>query len=331
MKQRNVGLDLCRILSMLGIVILHIIGKGGAMKALEDANAAKYWSTEWLSICALCSVNVFAIISGYLGVGKKNATVYRTFELIATVLFFCLVITGIFCILMPEKVLNIENVANGIFPALADRYWYITNFVPILLLQPFLNKMILILTERQHKWLCMISLTVFTVLPSATGKDMFVFDAGYSFVWLLCLYVFGAYLKRERVDAFKIPKRYLVLAFFGMSAVLLFGNLFLAYLTGRNYKFFVGYNSPITLLMSLAVFWLLKNANIKAGQGLLKHISLVAFDVYIIHCHIFVYDYVMDDSFAWIPKLSVWLGIPLIIASAVAIYAVCAVVGIVRI
>lgn len=72
MKERNTGLDLCRIISMLGIVILHVIGKGGALQTVSGQYTMKQWMIELLFICALCSVNVFALMSGYFGIEKKE-------------------------------------------------------------------------------------------------------------------------------------------------------------------------------------------------------------------------------------------------------------------
>lgn len=32
-KERNAGLDVCRILSMIGIVLLHVVNRGGVIPA----------------------------------------------------------------------------------------------------------------------------------------------------------------------------------------------------------------------------------------------------------------------------------------------------------
>ena len=137
MTKRNYGIDLCRILSMLGIVVLHVIGKGGAQQLVNGSYTAGYWASEWLFICAVCSVDVFAIMSGYLGLNKKASSLYRALELISVVLFFSVLSTSFFAIFYPEKVLNIKSIIVGLFPPMADRYWYIMNFIPILIMQPF--------------------------------------------------------------------------------------------------------------------------------------------------------------------------------------------------
>jgi len=330
MKERNAGLDLCRILAMLGIVVLHIIGQGGAQRIVNGEYTVRYWLVEILYICALCSVDVFALMSGYFGISSKKATIYRALELIATVLFFSALATACFAVLEPEKILNWRALLKGIVPAMADRYWYITCYLPILFLQPYLNKMLLAISEKQHRALCMMSVGLFSVLPTLLTVDFFRFKQGYSFVWLLCLYVLGAYLKRSKIDTAQLRKRYLLLAFVGITGVLLGGNFFVKTVLGANYRYFVAYTSPLTLGMSICAFLLLKNLHIARGTRLLQKLGMVAFDVYIIHSHIFVFDMLLAGAFAWVNNLAIWWTLPLVLAGAIGIYAVCAVLGLAR-
>ncbi len=330
MTKRVYGLDLCRILSMLGIIILHIIGAGGAQQMVNGSYTARYWTAEWLYICALCSVDVFAIMSGYLGINKKEPSLYRVLELVAVVVFFCAISTACFAVFCPEKVLNVKAVIKGLFPPIADRYWYITNFIPIMLLRPLLNKMLLALSEKQHKALCIIGLIVFSALPTLARKDFYVINKGYSFVWLLCMYALGAYLKRSRIDTLQVAKKYSAIAFLLMSIFLLFGNIFAEFLMGKNYRYFVAYNSPVIVLMSISLFLLFKNLQAEKCGRLLVPLASVAFDVYIIHCHIFIYDYIIEDLFVGISAIPVYFIIPAILLAAVLIYIVCAAVGLLR-
>ena len=331
MKERNLGLDLCRILSMLGIIILHIIGKGGVQHITNGVYTTNYWLAEWVNICGICCVDVFAIMSGYFGINKKKPSSYRAIELITVVLFFSIIITACFALFSPDKVSGIKDIIKGVFPSISHRYWYITNFIPIMLLQPYLNKMILAMSKKQHMMLCILSIIIFSVVPSSISVDIFRFYNGYSFVWLLCLYVIGAYLKRSVLDTYKLSRKLLFLTFISVSIMLLFGNIFIDYVIGLNHKYFVKYTSPFILLMGICAFLLLKNMKFKKGAKPLEMLSNVAFDVYIVHCHIFIYDFIIDDAFEWIANAPSYLIIPIILACGTAIYAACAIIGILRI
>ena len=75
-KERNYGIDFLRILSMMFIVILHSIGKGGI---LDNATilSPQYKIAWYLECFACCAVNIFALISGYVSYrGKEEKIKY---------------------------------------------------------------------------------------------------------------------------------------------------------------------------------------------------------------------------------------------------------------
>lgn len=167
---RNIGLDIARIAAMCGIIILHILGQGGELAAC-DSNSVKYWISWLVEICAYSSVDLFALLSGWLGIFKKSYSVFRALELIMTMLFHSLVITAIFFIMNPQIFDGIGDLLYSIFPFLAGRYWYITCYIPIAILQPFINKMLLTLSNKQHKTMCIVAIGIFSVIPSILKTD----------------------------------------------------------------------------------------------------------------------------------------------------------------
>ena len=69
-KERNYGIDLLRIVSMIMVVTLHIMNAGGVLGATERMSA-KYELASLLQIMTYCAVNCYALISGYVGVNSK--------------------------------------------------------------------------------------------------------------------------------------------------------------------------------------------------------------------------------------------------------------------
>ena len=60
-------------------------------------------------------------------------------------------------------------------------------------------------------------------------------------------------------------------------------------------------------------------------------LSSTAFDVYIIHGHVLVYDLVLAGAFTWIKELA-WYYIPAVsFACAVAIFLLCSILGFIRV
>lgn len=331
MKTRNVGLDICRILSMFGIVLIHIIAAGGAQNSTSSGSVS-FWATEWLYICALCSVDVFGMMSGFLGIFKKKESVFRLLELIAVVLFYSAIITICFLILTPTKFNGTMSIIHGLIPPLAGRYWYITCFIPVLLFQPFINKMLLALTEKQHLIMVILEVLFFSCIPSFFNIDFFSFQSGYSFVWLLSLYSIGAYIARCKATTQNNPfKKTGVLLFFAISFVLLFGNLIAMYRCKWNIRYMVAYTSP--LLLAMAFFALIRLINLKQIplENLAKKLSCTSFDVYIIHGHIFIYNYLITDGFTWMGKYPWYVILLLCLLCAALIFILCSVLAAIRV
>ena len=156
--------------------------------------------------------------------------------------------------------------------------------------------------------------------------DLFRFKTGYSFVWLLCLYIIGAYIKRVALlkDTSKIK---LMAIFFVGSIVLLIGNALVKAVIHRNLNYFVSYISPVTLLMSSCLLLWFRDIKLNSIKGMIPFLSMVTFDVYLIHCHILIYDNYITDGFKWIADYNVILIPILIVISSLSILIVTSVVG----
>ena len=92
-KERNYGIDLLRLISMFMIVGLHVLGQGGILKSVQDLTfkGEIFWGLEILFYGA---VNVYAIISGYVGYKTKHKAT-NLINLCLQMLFFAIVITGV--------------------------------------------------------------------------------------------------------------------------------------------------------------------------------------------------------------------------------------------
>ena len=68
MEERNYGIDLLRIVSMMMVVLLHVLGQGGILDGSDPLTVKS--ETAWLlEIGAYSAVNIYAMISGYVGMG----------------------------------------------------------------------------------------------------------------------------------------------------------------------------------------------------------------------------------------------------------------------
>lgn len=70
-KSRNYGIDALRVLSAIMIVMLHVLSQGGVLANYADLTFQGEFI--WLlQVGCLGFVNVFALISGYVGINGKH-------------------------------------------------------------------------------------------------------------------------------------------------------------------------------------------------------------------------------------------------------------------
>ncbi len=135
---RNYGIDLLRIVSMVGVVFLHVLGHGGLLNSFQSP--ARFSLIWFFEILAFPAVNCFVLVSGY--VGYKGSDIFpkikNLFSLLFTVIFYSVVIFFIFKFFGPEPI-GTDQLIKSIFPTIMGRYWFFTAYFALFLLSPILN------------------------------------------------------------------------------------------------------------------------------------------------------------------------------------------------
>lgn len=330
-KRRIYRLDILRIVAMLGIISLHVLGKGGILSSAQPGSL-KYWISWMCEIIAYRSVDIFGLLSGYLGYGKNKINSYRIFELISTVFIYSVAITILFILFKSDAIDGVKGVIKSIFPFLDGRYWYIMCYIPVAIIAPYTNKFMKEMNIDSHRMFCIISIFLFCIIPSITKVDIFRFSEGYSFVWLEILYIIGGYIKRTS-DRKVYRQSHMIYLFITVALCILCGNIFIYTILNRNIAYMISYISPLILLMSILSLYIAKGYKcnkIEKCNKFIINFAGVAFDVYIIHSHIYVFDNIINDSFVWILKFSPVLIPFLVLITSLIIYTCLGIIGIIR-
>lgn len=338
MKKRIIGLDILRILSMCGIIGLHIIGNGGLIKN-ANIHSVSYYLILLVYVICFSSVDIFGILTGYLNINKETNNNRRIVELLFILLFYLIIIPIVF------YSFNIENVRmysgkeliNNIFPILIGRYWYITCYIFLFFLIPYINKFCKLISRKDLKKILIILFILLTIITNIfISTDLFKISNGYSPFWLIYCYMLGAYLKLYNVDL-KTSKiiKYLGIAFISQFIInCLIRNVSLILsnqITHENW--FIDYISPFTLIISILLVLLFKKINIKNKNvsKIIIYFSTMSFSVYIIHSHKLIFDYVLKDLFIPILNYNSLLIVLVILLSIIGIYLACSLIDEIRI
>lgn len=298
-NERNYGIDLLRIISMLSIVCLHILGHGGVLDNL-NFNSFNYYLIWFIEILAYPAVNCYALISGYVGI-NSNYKYRNIFKLWLQVLFYSLTLTIIFFLLKPETI-DYVDLIKSCLPVIFERYWYFTSYFCMYLFIPIFNYLVNNYKRSELKKTIIIMILLFSIITTFSHIDVFYTRFGYSSIWLSVLYVIGAYIRKynvfHNVEIHKIFSAYTFNLILTFSTIVFIGNItniVLNKVVGE--LFFVGYTSPLILASSILLLTLFSKIDVLKYKRFLNLVSPTTFGVYLIHDNILVRENLIFDKF----------------------------------
>jgi hypothetical protein len=202
-KKRNAGVDLLRILAMLGIVYTHILFHGRGILTYRIYNPKIYITFTYV----FWHNNVYALISGIIG--YKSTKYSNLLYLWLCVVFYSVGFRYYYQTI--KKVTIQDELYKDFYPVLYERYWYFTNYFVMFLFLPAVNKGIQYLSKPEFKllvWSIFGILVIWHTYMNTNKEDHFKMDRGFSALWLLCMYIFGAYIGKYNV-VYSGIKRYI--------------------------------------------------------------------------------------------------------------------------
>ncbi len=338
MKERNYGIDLLRIFGMFLICVLHICGQGQAMLRVSGFSGS-YYAAWFLETLAYCAVDIYGLVSGYVGVDGKSRP-SRLLELWMRVFWYSAL--GSFLAVYVFHFNSLEKMPwKALFPVGWKTYWYFSAYVGVFILAPWLNRLVLALKEKERRKLlaCLfLFFTVGTMIPrvAETGSDYLGLAGGYTFVWLSILYVMGACLKKIKLKEHG-PFFYLSVCFCSTAFSWLFKILMENYtlaVRGKAYygRVFTGYTSPTMVINAICLLLLFKDIKLKRkwSKDLVSFFAPLAFSVYLVQVQPYVWEYILKGICHDYYRSGPFLILLKILGAAAALYAVCTGVDIIR-
>lgn len=284
--QRNMSIDLLKIISMLMVVSLHITSHGIHNAEIVDFSIP-YWFVVVINSLSLVAVNCFVLISGYF-LSQSKVSYKRIISLWIQVFTYSVGIYAVLCLSASSNVqFSIRGILEHCMPLLTNQYWFFKYYVLLMILAPFLNQWIAVLDKKQYARMLMTCAILFSVVPSVNVfGDTFGAASGYSLVWFVVLYFLAGYLRKyppQKRSWFRLyvcsSMAILMMRICGSAA----GGVFQIIANLQQ-----SYNSP--LVTAGAVFLFLAAANGPASYGIksdmmIRKVSGLSFAVYLLHDH----------------------------------------------
>lgn len=338
-KQRDLGIELFRIVAMLLIVLLHVLGRGGVYS--NTLYLSTNYKLAWfLETVAFCSVNCYALISGFVGVHSRfrfRKIVYLWLE----VAFITLSTTALFALFAPETV-STDDWLKAAFPLIKREYWYFNAYALMFPFLPFLNKGLLSISRRQHLITMVFLFVLTTIFPLLGNRDIFELSGGYSCIWLMVLYIFGAYFKLYGIPKFAHPAVCL-LTFFAAAVIAWWQKIGIlsAVKAGRiesdsalaeSAGDLISYTSPCMVIMALALLCLFARIRIrgKLSGAVISHLGRATFGVFLVHVGAMVWDFI-GGRWAYFADMTPLCMVLWVMAAMFSMYFICSAYSLLRI
>ncbi len=268
-KVRNSNIEVLRILLMVLIVMLHFCKHGAIGESANGICNLFYYIVLALGTCA---VNCFVIISGYFGIKFTAHKFLKMWvQLFAWNALIILARGGTELLrLTPSAILQM------LMPFSQNVWWFATNYLILMLLAPFLNKLESTLSAKQLNSLLVILLACFTITPMISESP--VLDTyGYDIVIFSLCYLIGRCLRRKNEFFFEMRLIAPIVCVIGV--LIMFAVPYFVHNTRVLW-----YNSPIVMITAIMIF--IAFSNLKMGEiGLVNRIAQSTFAVYLISDH----------------------------------------------
>lgn len=211
-------MDIERIILTLMVIVLHYNNRamGGALNYAMTGDGKEFFVRFSESLC-ICAVDAFLMASGYFSVKRDVIRVpyKKAIWLLAVCSFYRTAGYLIYALGVTHE-FSLRTLAAYIIPS----NWFVVMFVTVLLLSPFIVKMLSELETKAFRELIAVMVILFGLIPTVTllggdlaGVDLSGFATitingdvdGFNITAFVLCYCLGFFLRREQSLIAKVP------------------------------------------------------------------------------------------------------------------------------
>ena len=322
--KRERQFEVMRTVAMFFIVVYHCLthGVGGEYEfsVHDPASLSNILFSDFMLVFSSISVNLYVMVSGYFLVDLdfKMSRIVRTW---AQACFYSCVIT-IMMMSLGLAPYNIVSIGKSIFPLSTDAYWFVTQFIGLMILSPFLAMLVRQLSYKQFVGLLIggafICLAIIPDFP--LGKRFHV--AHGNSVWSFAyLFMIAGFIRHHLQE---ILKGKLSLAIISVIILIMACEFYFGYHHGHVSLFWFNYNG-LPFILSVLVFVFVRQMRVPDSVfwNVLVRLAPYSFGVYLIH------DQLMVRGWLWshVPIISFcnqWIYPVVVLGLCVMIFLSCA-------
>lgn len=301
---RQANIELCRIIAVLGVIILHIVSPFGGATSVVDKGCVNYYLMYGFESLFICAVDLFLIISGYFLCQTNRRSIRKPLMLLIQTSIFSCAAYVINC-LMRRDAFTWLLLLKSLIPA---KYFVILYSV-VYVLSPYMNYVFNGISVKQKRMLLSLCIALFVIWPSltdilafCTGNNLdeistiglFGSQCGYTVVNFAVMYLIGAYLRQVGCRFRNWSAAGISLSILGVTGIIMMYAV-------KNSWYALAYYHPLVVLNAVLVFELF--LKLKIGERLSSMVNYTAkgvFSVYLFHEFLVPLVFNMD-SVNWSP------------------------------
>lgn len=328
-KERQSNIELLRILTIIGVIILHYNNKfvGGAFEYVLGGSI-NFYILNILESIFICAVNVFIIISGFFLYNTEKRNLWKVIKLLIQV-----IVIYELKYIFTSVVINKSNISiSGLIFNLIPSNYFVILYIVVYILSPYINILIKSLDKKEFQRFIIILFIMFSIYPTAidvlseitklqynglSSIGLYGSQYGYSCVNFILCYIIGTYISKYKQTFLKVNLRMLVIIFI-INVVLITGwQLFNDYIGYFVEKSALEYCNPLIIINAVVIILIFMKMNINTNNNI-NQVAKASFMVYLVH-DVFI-KYLKIETFV---KKSALIMILHIIVSICIIYSVC--------
>ncbi|RDU22172.1 acyltransferase family protein [Anaerosacchariphilus polymeriproducens] len=289
-KQRSSNLELLRIICILIIILSHYSVHGDF-----NINAASIpFNKFFIQSSGLGEIGVdcFIFISGYFLV-NSTFNFKKLLKLELEVLLYSIGIAIIYYVVSHGNI-GMKEMIKACLPTLSGQYWFMSAYILLYMLSPFINLLIKSLSQRMHLLCIMVLFSIYILIPTFT---MFTIAGSSNIMLFITLYLIAAYIRlypnatnyfnHMKLNIIMIVLSYIII----ILPIIIYSKLGII-----SYNYFMGAHSLPLVVCSLSLFLAFKNMNISYNR-IINWLAGSVLGVYLIHDNPIVRNYIWKYIF----------------------------------
>lgn len=279
--KRMPNIECLRCIAMFFIVLNHCILCLATNEYTLNNNPINFCITDFVYQVAYNGVNVFVLISGYFLVKTTRETTNweKVIKLWLSAFFYSVSIY-VTLIVLHYETFSAKNLIHVLMPVRYDSYWFITQYLGLFIMSPFLSKWARSMSKKEYQTM-LVSFFIITSIIQLQGLK-----GGFSLIWFIFLFMFAGYIHLHGGASGLIPewKQYAGITFITTSS-LLFIISFPVNGSKLNIVGYWGYNGPLLFIASVSLFLFFLKMKESNAIRIISKLSPYMLGVYLIHEH----------------------------------------------